>query len=523
MNTTPSRVKWSRLGSQVGLGALLLGASLALGASGSCRSIPNEDSRPAPGSSPWDSRTDSGVPVHTGTTGDTEPAGDTSESEVIDPEGVSFACGEWETGTAPVGEVMIREADLVFETDRTHSVIGAKAADTDGDGCSELMLTTNHQNGSQWLLPGTLAETNIVEERRIASVQGEWGHDMRTLAVGDLDDDGDRDDWLIGAVGDLSTTDDFTGAVYLYLSPLSGDYQEGEGASTIWGPSDSDYFAMAVGAGDTDGDSRDDIAVGWGYYDSSYRSAMRLFRAPFAQDVSADDAVAYFEGDGIFGERLTLDSDLNGDGLHDLVATAFSENGYTGSVYVYYGPVSGTYRQEDADRVLLGEGQGMFTGHGISGGADANRDGYDDIMVAAHASGGSGKVYVVFGPITEGATLVGSSAVFAGGGTLGMDSVSLTQDLDADGYPDPAMGASSDGSWSDEPEGAAYLFYGPVTGTRATHDADAIFYEDDEDWDDGNIGGFVEGLGDTDGDGFDDLLIGMWGRGPAYVFRGGPR
>jgi hypothetical protein len=52
-------------------------------------------------------------------------------------------------------------------------------------------------------------------------------------------------------------------------------------------------------------------------------------------------------------------------------------------------------------------------------------------------------------------------------------------------------------------------------------DADAVFYEDSDDYRYEHLmSGAVAG-GDTDGDGFDDLLI--TSTGPAHIFRGGPR
>ncbi len=76
---------------------------------------------------------------------------------------------------------------------------------------------------------------------------------------------------------------------------------------------------------------------------------------------------------------------------------------------------------------------------------------------------------------------------------------------------------------SSDPRGAAYLFYGPISGALSVSDADATFYEKDEDLKGEGVGRSVVGLGDTDGDGFDDLLVATMGWGADYIFRGGPR
>jgi hypothetical protein len=176
---------------------------------------------------------------------------------------------------------------------------------------------------------------------------------------------------------------------------------------------------------------------------------------------------------------------------------------------------------DDADRVLIGEQSASFTGYGISGGADADLDGYDDLLIPAH---GAGKVYLMLGPIDEEETLADAHAIFMGGARLGAeDALSLPQDLDSDGYPDPVFGDSEWHGISGSTRGAHFLFYGPVAGTYDVADADAIFYEEDGTWEYGPPGGFVSSVGDTDGDGYDDLLMGPWGNAPAWLFRGGPR
>jgi hypothetical protein len=74
----------------------------------------------------------------------------------------------------------------------------------------------------------------------------------------------------------------------------------------------------------------------------------------------------------------------------------------------------------------------------------------------------------------------------------GVWSVSDAGDVDGDGRDDVLMGDIGYG---------AYLFLGPVSGTRDRSRADATLLDD-------YLGGAVSGAGDVDGDGHDDLLVG---------------
>ena len=486
------------------------------GPSGDTQQPPETGGDGESGESTYDS--DSGV--------DSAPDSTVDTAETGPPEllGRVFECGGWETQPAPLGPTLLRDASasLLYESQRV--VNGGLGVDIDGDGCCELALATypgtGHGTGVLFLA-GTVAETILIEERQRATFYGGENHYADIISIGDLDADGQTDDWVIGATSSTMVEDGFTGAVYVFSEPLAGDYTEADATMALWPPDDSQTFAQTIGVNDLSGDGVDDLAVSWSY--STEHKRILLFEGPLSNGLTDSEAAASIETEdgGSFGYHLSAEGDLNADGVADLVPTAFSSDGYAGAVYVFHGPVSGSMVPDDADRVLQGEQSLASTGFGISGGADANRDGYDDLLIPAD---GAGKVYLVLGPVEEADTLADAYAVFTGGGYLGFDdALSLPQDLDADGYPDPVIGDLDWHAYGNDPRGAHFLFYGPVSGTHDVADADAIFYEDDEDWGYGSPGGFVTGVGDTDGDGYDDLLMGTWGTGPAWLFRGGPR
>jgi hypothetical protein len=102
-------------------------------------------------------------------------------------------------------------------------------------------------------------------------------------------------------------------------------------------------------------------------------------------------------------------------------------------------------------------------------------------------------------------------------------SVAPAGDVNGDAIPDVVVGAPSQDALEDF-AGRAYVFYGPFDGDRDAADADATIST--QNFGD-NVGFSVASAGDTNDDGFDDLLVGARGNdargiqaGQAYLFLG---
>ncbi|WP_369229033.1 FG-GAP-like repeat-containing protein [Streptomyces sp. R21] len=214
--------------------------------------------------------------------------------------------------------------------------------------------------------------------------------------------------------------------------------------------------------------------------------------------------------------------DVDGDGTADVVAAAHADG--TWGLAVYYGPFDRTgapARIEFRDTVTKDAGYApgvVFVG-------DMTGDGVADI-----ATGGNARDFTATGRL-----YVGSAAGLADAGTLKATGTGTFGDLDHDGYQDFVSG-NGDAGTAAAPGGAVYVTYGgpkgisttraPRTLTQATRGVPGIDEKNDR---------FGDSLavGDTNGDGYGDLVIGApwetggdaegtFRAGAVTVLRGGP-
>jgi hypothetical protein len=373
----------------------------------------------------------------------------------------------------------------------------AGLGDVDGDGLGDLGVLD--ETGSAWVVLGDavplgVAPITTADELTAGRV---WG----LGPAGDGDADG-FDDFVV------STTDPNgygSTAVLVRGSPASGPLDTVPDRFTTV---DTDgAFSQVAGGRDTNGDGTPEVLLG-----APLGSTEGLFAGvAYLADTSltgehalATDALARFHcpGSALFamlGREVHLPGDLDGDGLADLVISSADK------AHVLYGPRSGDVDVcGSADATLAGE-TSSGTGSAVVDLGDVDGDGLVDLAVGSPYAGttgiftGDGAVYVVTGAPTGAVDLPSASlhAKVTGPATwTGFGKSVSTSDLDGDGDQDLLVTGAE-----------LYLFLDPLVGTQDTSAAVAYTAPDVE---------LVAGIGDFDGDGFDDLALG----GPATAAGG---
>lgn len=298
---------------------------------------------------------------------------------------------------------------------------------------------------------------------------------------------------------------------------------------TLTGANASDQFGWALaGAGDLNGDSFGDVAVGAHFFTAGPDTAAGAVYVYLGGQPNGTPWLTRLEGlspHEHFGESAAGDGkDIDGDGHADLAVGAplRSSNGKSanGAVDVYRG---GSGFGSSRWTTLTGEASNDWFGQSVALG-DLDGDGKAEVIVGApyNDRGGSaaGAVFVFRGdsipPSAPWKVFVGEAVNDQFGW-----SVAYLGDVNGDGYGDFAVGARLHGTGLKGAAGEVYVFYG---GASMDTLADARYAgELKDDW----FGNSVAGPGDVDGGGRPDLLVGApyndrggSAAGAAYLFRG---
>ena len=384
---------------------------------------------------------------------------------------------------------------------------------TPGKASQQATWLTNEPDGSARELAAAGADGTLTISESWWSEGEISGEDygMAVSGAGDLNGDG-YDDIAVGAPKS-SLAVDRAGAVFVFNGA-----PQGLAATPSWthgGSKKGDEYGMSVsGAGDLNGDSYDDLAVGAPLYHSGqYQSgaAFVFYGSETGLGLAANWTVISTQQDSEYGYAVAGAGDVNGDGYDDLLVGArylSASETLNGTALLYYGSAGGlsTTAGWSYESPQAGAGLGMA----VAGAGDINNDGCDDIVVGAplydKGTSNDGAAYVFLGSETG---LSNTPMELASGwpGALFGYAVSAAGDLDGDGYDDLLVGAPEadvDVPPDGMDDGLVMAFFGNEDGIAYYGTGYPLYGPQEK----ARFGGAVASLGDLNDDGYDDFAIG---------------
>jgi FG-GAP repeat len=252
------------------------------------------------------------------------------------------------------------------------------------------------------------------------------------------------------------------------------------------------------------------------------------------------------------GYSVSAAGDVNGDGIADLIIGAQEAgpdaSAGAGASYVVFG--ANAVGEGGSVNLASLDGTNGFTfsgiddsdhvGHSVSNAGDVNGDGIADLIIGAERANPdgifhAGESYVVFGGTGLGAggrldpaSFDGTNGFVVNGvaaNDLSGSSVSGAGDLNDDGLDDLIVGAPGAQANGHASAGRGYVLFG-TTAIGAGGSVDLAALDGVNGFtlngiDPFDAAGAASGVGDVNGDGIDDLIIGAPGAAPNGNFRAG--
>ncbi|MBK6657407.1 MAG: FG-GAP repeat protein [Proteobacteria bacterium] len=402
---------------------------------------------------------------------------------------------------------------------------------------------------------GLIALTNL-DPRSGLALGGVAAEDFAGISVagaGDVNGDGFAD-FIIGASGADHNARDHSGTSYVVFGAANGlapgttlATLNGSNGFRVDGASANDSAGQAVsGVGDVNGDGFDDVLLG-----HLGDGAQQLLFGHGGSFAASLDLATLPAGNGVVMSANAISSlakagDFNGDGFDDVVfGSRFADppGNYSGASYPVFGAKDAL--PATLDLTALEPPQGLRingiaqsqSGLSIAGGGDFNGDGYDDLLIGAPQIpvGGDhpGASFLLFGqgaapaaPLDlanldsgQGLRINGENANDRSGRVL-----NFIGDINGDGLDDVLV-SSSDASPHGASSGSNYVVFGTTEALGGAFNLALLNGHNGFRLDGSAANDYahsVAGVGDVNGDGYDDLFIGTAyaGNGRGYLVFG---
>jgi len=380
--------------------------------------------------------------------------------------------------------------------------------DIDGDGVPDALIsalfespTYGNDYGAAYLISSA---TGTVLQNPFGDVSRDY-FGACVCAPGDLDGDGVCD----FLVGEIEAAYAGNGKVLAYSGATGTSLFE------LDGPQSDDQFGWAISSvGDLDADGVADFLVSA----PEYGTKAGIIGRVWAYSGATHTGMFHFSGQSptAWMEATCGLGDLDGDGTPELAIGAPGDGANNEGVVTVYSGKSRTVLYS-----FQGEAKKDDFGFFVASLGDTDGDGYADLAVAAPGHtitlGGEGRVYVYSG--ASGAlrfTFDGSQWIEE----LGFLPSNGGVDFNGDGYMDITIGSPL--GKGEIPCGGDVYVYSGKNGLLLYDIRGSIDYGTGE-----HLGSSLSAIGDINGDGFDDLLVGApanssinYWHGQAYVFGG---
>ena len=397
------------------------------------------------------------------------------------------------------------------QNDAFYGVVSA-AGDVNGDGYSDVIVGAylfdngSNDEGRAYVYHGSPAgmSTTPAWMAEINQNGAQFGYPV--AGAGDVNGDGYAD-VIVGAPM-FNNVEFDEGRAYVYHGSPAGLL-----TSPAWiaeSNQDEANFGYSVStAGDVNGDGYDEVLVGAIHYDNGEVEEGRSFLylgSPAGLSTTAAWTAESNQTGALFGE-VAAAGDVNGDGFGDVLVGALQyDNGHNneGRSFLYLGSPAGLATAA-AWTAESNQNDAAF-GYSVATAGDVNGDGFSDVIVGSpnfdNGQADEGRAYVYLGS-ASGLNPVANWTAEANQGLAGFGiSVSTAGDVNADGYSDVIVGAYLYDNFQTD-GGRAAVYHGSATGlslnpswTFDAAQASTLF------------GLWVSTVGDVNGDGFSDVVVG---------------